>query len=674
LINLRHRSYKIATSLFAMCIPLLSCTSGEETSGNVDAEPFLTAKFWRTPVAGANYPEMQDNDIKDRPSFGVAFQGGGNRAAPAALGQLRTLHELKWIDDVRYITAVSGGSWAAIPYTFLKKCPSVSARNCDQQQFLGVTHSPSEVARQIPKLANATTLDDFEDGSLLGAISNGTISGKVVNGWLKGKFDESYAAALGKIYLKPFGLSNSAEGVPNSVFTWRDTDRDRILRENPRLKDTPIHYVERERPFLIAGGTMLTKRTFIKSVDKFRMEMTPLYTGIPQKIKYKVGNGSHIEFGGGFIDSFGYDYVTDQVSPSRTTAELTLRNPIFGNRTNYSRLNYSLSDMAAVSGAAPVEKAVSVPGLRILASNFGFPEHYIPGPEKTSQKRRLSASKGTTFEKEWAHGDGGHEDNLGLAPLLARQVENILVFANSAVPIDGEHRIEKERDSYITQCERGLAAAGSTLPDHNELEGYIAKCIDMVGGDLPAFFVRTKDNIHNVGLSLLDSKVPDGQETLRGYYDLLAVAKDLDDNQNLSCQRYHYSPVIKPASSENDTKHGPIPSKPYKPMICILFLGLDMEWLKEIRRTVSADGMSDENILAIQQTLNLNEDWSQKPRRGQFAGKDGFPHIRTFWDTPGYLIHTSRPRLFALSNFTSWKLRDLNVRIKQEFRRNGLDL
>ena len=43
--------------------------------------------------------------------------------------------------------------------------------------------------------------------------------------------------------------------------------------------------------------------------------------------------------------------------------------------------------------------------------------------------------------KEMAHGDGGFGDNLGVLPLLARQVHNILVFVNTSTQFfAGERR------------------------------------------------------------------------------------------------------------------------------------------------------------------------------------------------------------------------------------------
>lgn len=657
------RRVSIFTPFLFLTVLLSACTASWRTDLQTGDPKTFEARFWPPQSVGSRYPEMvlssgSKNNLKKRESFAVAFQGGGNRAAPAALGQLRALHDLKWIEKVRYISSVSGGSWTAIPYTFLKACPSTEAVYCGEEQFLGVSHSPQDVALKLPNLAAKIASVDFEHGSMLRAMADSTITAKMIKAWASLKFDEAFAAAIGEIYLEPFGLGKSKKGVPDSLFTWRKDDRREILKNNPHLVDTPIHYVERDRPYLIAGSTILTKRTLIKPENKFRVEMTPLYTGVPQSIGYQTRKGGQIQLGGGFVESFVYDHVTDAVPKTGTSNSLTFRDAERGQLTNASRLNFSLSNMAGATGAAPVEGGVSIRGLRFLVSNFGFPEHYAPSNQVTPPEPISTANNDGVKEKEWSHGDGGHEDNLGLASLLARQIDNILVFANSTVPLD----IGK-----FVNCESGVENAPAMLPDPKKLSKKMKECIDMIGDDLPSFFVNTKKHIHNVGLRLVDSDVPKGRENLAGYYDLLAVAKDLKKN-NLSCKRYQYTPVIRKDG------HGPLQSTPYSPMICILFLGLDAGWVNEIKKTTKRENMSKSDIKAIRKTLDLDQDWMSDSKKKFGFGSKGFPHISTFGDKAGYLIKVSKPRLFALSNFTSWKLKKHQEDISMAFNSNGLVL
>ena len=651
-IILRRTTHVFSVGLCCLCMSSCAAYSTSNSESNSDTE--ITAHFWETPPAGGKYPELAEDSVKKRASFGVAFRGGGNRAAPATLGQIRALHDLGWIDSVRYLSAISGGSWTAIPYTYLKNTCSVeSSIHCDEERFLGASVSPAEVARRLPVIANERLPKEFTEGSMLGAISNGAISGKVVKAWLKGRFDESLSDALGAIYLQPFGLGRRSATDSDSIFTWRSTDEKKIRQDNPRFLNTQVHYVERERPYLIVGGTVLTRRTFIKPKNKLRLEMTPLYTGIPRRAEFESKALSPLKLGGGFIESFGYDYVTDHVDETKIPTTLTLRDPIYGNRTDSSRLNFSLANMAGISGAAPVETAVSIRILRLVASNFGFPEHYVPVNQRSERHRKTN--KGETYEKEWAHGDGGHEDNLGLLPLLTRSVDNIIVFANSVVPLD---------KSKIIACGKLLESNPPLEQDPKKLDKQMSSCIKMIDDDIPSFFVKTKRQIHNTGLKLANNTTPKGQEHLSGYYDILTIARELRDNRGLSCNKFHYTyqqSEIATGSQNNA----------YSPNICILFLGLDKEWISGIKDAAIKEGLTKKETRTIQKTLNLDTNWTSASMREEKPGRKDFPHIATFGDMPGFLIKTSKTRLYALDQFASWKMAEHSEDISKFFLAKG---
>lgn len=148
------------------------------------------------------------------------------------------------------------------------------------------------------------------------------------------------------------------------------------------------------------------------------------------------------------------------------------------------------------------------------------------------------------MEVEWSHGDGGHEDNLGLAPLLARQVQNILVFANSAVPSGSEHDVD--------DCLRELR---NEVYEPSEPP---SECTNLIGDDIPSFFYPvTTDKIifsyqffHNTGLRLKENNRTGVNPEMYGYYDLATVAKEIivgdgkndRKGRNLSCRSYTWTP------------------------------------------------------------------------------------------------------------------------------------
>src|SRR5690242_4301356 len=63
-------------------------------------------------------PEKAALDHRKVKDLGIAFSGGGTRSAAATLGELRGLYENGWLKNVRYMTAVSGGSWTSVPFVY----------------------------------------------------------------------------------------------------------------------------------------------------------------------------------------------------------------------------------------------------------------------------------------------------------------------------------------------------------------------------------------------------------------------------------------------------------------------------------------------------------------------------------------------------------------------------
>jgi hypothetical protein len=103
--------------------PTLSCTNC------VEARFWeINPTFWNSTTPGET-PEREKLVQLRKFDVGIAFSGGGTRSASATVGQLRGLEQNGWLARVRYMTAVSGGSWAAVPYTY--------SRNISAAELLG---------------------------------------------------------------------------------------------------------------------------------------------------------------------------------------------------------------------------------------------------------------------------------------------------------------------------------------------------------------------------------------------------------------------------------------------------------------------------------------------------------------------------------------------------------
>jgi patatin-like phospholipase len=337
---------------------------------------------------------------EQKATVGVVFSGGGSRSATLSLGQLRSLHALGFLDQINYISAVSGGSWVAVPFTYYQ--------NDDIEVFLGDYIQPNELSDKDLKRS--------VDGSFAKAISKSTVFWKAIGGWITGKKDETFAHVLGNIFLRPFEL-NEKKFFTSEVAVLND-----LLSDNSRLtSEKDFYFIKNDRPFLIVGATLQKTHWDIavkrNPLDIFPFEITPLYVGIPTEPEGLGVDKSRL--GGGYVEPLIYDSIPPQyiqVDGLRHTMTLDKK-----------RNRFTLSDVIAASGAAP--QAILTGGLRYtgIASNIGFPEFlHWPITDKDYNPRK----------NDYVHGDGGNIDNIGLLPLLSRQVDNIIVFINTQEDLD----------------------------------------------------------------------------------------------------------------------------------------------------------------------------------------------------------------------------------------------
>ena len=109
----------------------------------------------------------------NRKNIAVCFSGGGSRALTCAWGQLLGLKTLKdengkpLLNDVRYISSVSGGSWAAVLYTFRPE-------TFTDAEFLGNCYSPSQLYydQDKPDGLNVSTMGPSALGKIPQNFSN----------------------------------------------------------------------------------------------------------------------------------------------------------------------------------------------------------------------------------------------------------------------------------------------------------------------------------------------------------------------------------------------------------------------------------------------------------------------------------------------------------------------
>ena len=350
----------------------------------------VKTRVWDTTPVGFKFPELSDDELKvgdvvSRPNVGVAFSGGGTRSAAATLGQLRGLSELGLINSIRYISCVSGGAWACVPFTFLPD-------SWTDEQFLGQPVDPADIS--LPRLSQT------DRNSYAHSVANSVIFDDFIEKALKLAGDETYARAIGDVFLEGFRIDSLSR-----FFTQDRQSRDAILGRNSRMRADDFYLSRRSRPFLIVGSTLLRVDNEPPEPDLIHVETTPLYAGA--HVRHSNAGSSRRAIGGGYVEPFAFD--SDAPDRAPTGGEVSVR-------LGAKRHRYTLSDVMGTTGAAPAEALE-----RLNLSFLGFPEFkHWPVPD---------ANGATT--KEYEFGDGGHLENLGIMPLLMRRVEKIVVFINT---------------------------------------------------------------------------------------------------------------------------------------------------------------------------------------------------------------------------------------------------
>eukprot|EP00028_Trichosphaerium_sp_Am-I-7-wt_P002426 CAMPEP_0168521300 /NCGR_PEP_ID=MMETSP0405-20121227/8574_1 /TAXON_ID=498012 /ORGANISM="Trichosphaerium sp, Strain Am-I-7 wt" /LENGTH=480 /DNA_ID=CAMNT_0008542493 /DNA_START=254 /DNA_END=1696 /DNA_ORIENTATION=- len=384
------------------------------------------------------------------------------------------------------MSCVSGGSWTAIAWTYLPASEN-------QENFLGDWDPNTRTYKRLTK----ETLDKpngTHAGSLLGVddIVEDTAA-EAYHG------SDAYSRALGGVCLKPYGLD---DGKP---FTWVKESVNRLASlndEKPEDMEKKIHYVERDRPFLISNMTViLNPWTPMSSIEKLPMEATPLYTGMRGFFKKAGGGlwsyGKSLDLGGGLVEGIGFN-----TSSPKMITEASLDNTLEVSVKAPSNA-FTLYNVLGSTSAAPELHA------SWMHMNYFFPQYRMwPNYEDATKTTRGSG------DYKYSVGDGGILDNTGLCSVLSRKVKKAIVFVNTNSPIEKDGDTYK-CDNYIPnlfgfQGDGAMKGMMKLIYDGNDKRCHVLKDDDK----------HTKFNELMEGL-LKSSETSNGAQIYEGEYEVV---------------------------------------------------------------------------------------------------------------------------------------------------------
>jgi len=277
-------------------------------------------------------PTIANSDAS-RANLGLCFSGGGSRALTCAWGQLLGLKTLKLDTKARYISSVSGGTWASSIYCFLPASISDEA-------LLGSYHPPATLSLDgANNPFNVNNLDAYSFGQAPKALGLTTLSawGAFYMWWYrKQKYNYKWfwASVVAQYILAPFGLR--AEGDQ-----WWSSTHSFCLSLNYANGHFPskapatdnFFFARPERPFVIMNDNIMESVANNANIVQLPNQATPVSAGA----KGQTPDGEIV--GGGTMECYGYNSTLEQSSASSSPVDITINQP------------YSLIDSVSTSSA-----------------------------------------------------------------------------------------------------------------------------------------------------------------------------------------------------------------------------------------------------------------------------------------------------------------------------------
>ena len=365
------------------------------------------------------FPEDSYADIASKSNVGISFSGGGDRSFTASIGYLAGIHELGVMENIKYMVGVSGGSWATMVYSYYQD-DSIS-----DDTMLGPVIFPADIVRD--------DLQEMESGCVRAYPSTDYK-------WTDGYTFEDNSDGIQYIYLDPSGIGR---GNP---FSYNDDSVADILSRNPNLSSESFVKVRGTngasfidpRPYPIAITTMVGPYDMLPAKPDNReytaLEYSPLSIGVvhTKEYVYKEADDitdTRIKTVGGLVEPYAFG---GDVSPSLG----------LGSGEHHGRISVPdtevIADLALAIGGSSYAAGCfyASSSLEGLQNNVGIYPYFSP-----------SHTTPSTQAEDMALADGAGVQNTNVISLLQRNVENMILFVSTSVPMQMSDSWNPESDT-----------------------------------------------------------------------------------------------------------------------------------------------------------------------------------------------------------------------------------
>jgi hypothetical protein len=402
----------------------------------------------------------------------VCLSGGGSRAMTAGMGQLLALETLQaanasLLSQTKMISSVSGGSWVAVPFTFLTSSTS-------DPVFLGGPYAE-------PASLTAVGLAALDASCVASGITSGfTLADLAAEAIVFYKLgipaDMLWQVLIGSTFLFPYDLFIPASnGLPSSYFAYDQSAVTAIQQANAgtslatEAANVAAQVSGQSRPYYLCNMSMsVPDPTTPTKPDPILLpvQSTSFFTGIVSSPSINDVNGRAV--GGGGVTSFAFNSAPTAVNGTEVSVEQSRQwslvdiigtssaafaaelisifkkmaaNPphfaaaLQSNRDEILRdvTNLGLDSNRAATIIDNAVAAVAQGDLQAHLANFSFdPTGIVPSYQYWSPSNVTGGE--TVNPSQFA--DGGSLDNTGVASALAySDIDNVIAFVNSVTPI-----------------------------------------------------------------------------------------------------------------------------------------------------------------------------------------------------------------------------------------------